>query len=525
MLLWLVFLPILGGLLGWLTHIYSQRFVLSVQSSSFLLKKLVEGRLLIWIAVITILIALFIALILWLDALTVLRLGKEWSQEVNVEWIPLLGIRFHLVLDGLSLVMITSTLFITMLVIFYSSKENPNNIGLFYLCILFLTSTVMMLFVVVDLFLLFFLWEAVAIPLYFLISLWGRRDSSAQLRFNGTSKFLIYTQISSLLMLISIVSLALINWNLTDHWTFDSQILTKTPISSQVEFLLMLGFLAAFIVRIPLVPLHGWFIEAHIESSTTGSMVISGLLLSTATYGLLRFVIPMFPNASLMIMPIMLACSLLTLFYAALMAFNQTDIKKLIAYIHIALMGLVTAIIYSGSLLAYQGFVIQSIAISFSMVGMFMISGLLVECYLTRNINQFAGLKDHVRYLSTFTLFFILVILGIPGTANFVGNYMMLIGSYDVFSYYTIALIIGLLFVSISLIIRMQPIFYGISKETNVITPPIANTMSKKDMALLVALLIALISIGLYPQMILDMTYSVINQITQHLGASRGGDM
>jgi len=140
-----------------------------------------------------------------------------------------------------------------------------------------MASAIMMLFVITDLFLMFFFWEAVAIPIYFLISLWGRRDLNSQLRFNGASKFLIYTQISSLLMLISIVSLALINWNITAKWTFDYQILTNTPISSNTEFLLMLGFLAAFIIRIPLIPFHNWFIEAHIESSTSGSFII-GLL-------------------------------------------------------------------------------------------------------------------------------------------------------------------------------------------------------------------------------------------------------
>jgi len=418
-------------------------------------------RLPMMIALTTILITFILVIVLWADASSSLEQSPNWIKEVNIDWIPLLGIHFHLVLDGLSLIVISSTLFVVLLVIVYSSKENLNNVGLFYLCVLFMASAIMMLFVITDLFLMFFFWEAVAIPIYFLISLWGRRDLNSQLRFNGASKFLIYTQISSLLMLISIVSLALINWNITAKWTFDYQILTNTPISSNTEFLLMLGFLAAFIIRIPLIPFHNWFIEAHIESSTSGSMMISGLLVNTAAFGLLRFVIPLFPNASLTIMPFILVLAICTLFYTALLAFNQTDIKKLIAYIHIALMGFVTAIIYSGSVIAFQGVVIQMIAVNLAIVGMFIISGLLAECYLTRNINQFVGLKEQVKYLSSFTLFFMLAVLGIPGTANFVGNYMMLLGSYNSYPYYTILLAIGLLLLSISLIIRMQPIFYG----------------------------------------------------------------
>ena len=513
MLLWLVFLPVIGGFISWLSNVFLQRIVVSTDV------QLRWQRLPMMAAFTTISITLILAIILWINAINV-EPDLSWSKEVNIDWIPLLGIHFHLVLDGLSLVVITSTLFIVLLVIVYSSKENLNNVGLFYLCVLFMTSAIMMLFVITDLFLMFFFWEAVAIPIYFLITLWGRRDLNSQLRFNGASKFLIYTQISSLLMLISIVSLALINWDLTGQWTFDYQILTKTPISSNTEFLLMLGFLAAFVIRIPLVPFHNWFIEAHIESSITGSMMVSGLLLNTATFGLLRFVIPLFPNASLAIMPIISILAMFTVFYAALLAFNQTDIKKLIAYIHIALMGFVTAIIYSGSVIAFQGVVIQMIAINLAIVGMFMISGLLAECYLTRNINQFIGLKEQVRYLSSFTLFFMLAVLGIPGTANFVGNYMMLLGSFNSYSYYTILLVIGLLLLSISLIIRMQPIFYGVVNKVDMTK----HFLSKKDILLLSSLLIALIFIGLYPKVVLDLSYSTVNQTQQYITAERVGE-
>ena len=513
MLLWLVFLPVIGGFISWLSNVFLQRIVVSTDV------QLRWQRLPMMAAFTTISITLILAIILWINAINV-EPDLSWSKEVNIDWIPLLGIHFHLVLDGLSLVVITSTLFIVLLVIVYSSKENLNNVGLFYLCVLFMTSAIMMLFVITDLFLMFFFWEAVAIPIYFLITLWGRRDLNSQLRFNGASKFLIYTQISSLLMLISIVSLALINWDLTGQWTFDYQILTKTPISSNTEFLLMLGFLAAFVIRIPLVPFHNWFIEAHIESSITGSMMVSGLLLNTATFGLLRFVIPLFPNASLAIMPIISILAMFTVFYAALLAFNQTDIKKLIAYIHIALMGFVTAIIYSGSVIAFQGVVIQMIAINLAIVGMFMISGLLAECYLTRNINQFIGLKEQVRYLSSFTLFFMLAVLGIPGTANFVGNYMMLLGSFTSYSYYTILLVIGLLLLSISLIIRMQPIFYGVVNKVDMTK----HFLSKKDILLLSSLLIVLIFIGLYPKVVLDLSYSTVNQTQQYITAERVGE-
>lgn len=513
MLLWLIFLPITGGFIGWLSHLFSPHLATSVRSRN-IFKKLPA-----WIAMLSIFIALVIAILLWHDAITTLEQDENWSKSVNFQWIPLLGIHFHLVLDSLSILLITTSLLVVILTLLYSYKESIHRTALFYFCLLMMTSSVMMLFVVTDLFLLFLCWEAIAIPFYFLISLWGRRDSSTQLRFSGVSKFLIYTQISGLFMLISIVSLALINWNLTDIWTFDSQVLTKTPISSDVEFFLMLGFLIAFMVRIPLVPFHNWFIEAHIEASTAGSMMTSGLLVSTGIYGLLRFALPMFPNAFQMIVPVMLTISFLTVLYSALVAFNQSDIKKLIAYVNIAIMGFLTAVIYSGSILAYQGVIIQTIAMNLSMVGLFVISGLLVEAYLTRNINQFIGLRAQINHLSTFTLFFMLAVVGIPGTANFVGNFMMLLGIYGVFSYYTILLIIGLVLISVAFVVRLHPIFYGSLEQTTISK----QTLAKKDILLLLTLIAILFFIGLYPKMILDMSYPFIYQTVQHMNAAHIG--
>jgi len=525
-LILLVLFPLLGGLVGWLFDIGLQRSFIRIKRNRignskhiWLLNKLSDELCCYganWIALLTMFITLIIICIFGYEALTAFYQDQVWFKSIDVEWISLLGIRFHLILDGLSILMSLLIVIIVIIAILYSRKEAPNNAGLFYFCLLFMAAAVMMSFMAMDLFLWFFLWEAIAIPVYFLITLWGRRDSSTLLtNNNGANKFLIYTQISSLLMLLAIISLALTNWQLTNRWTFDYYILTKTPISSYVEFLLMLGFLAAFIIRIPLAPFHSWFIDAHIESSTTGSIMISGLLVNTAIYGLLRFVIPLFPNASLTISPFMCGLSLLTLFYCAFLCFSQTDIKRLIAYAHVALMSFMTVIVYSASLLAYQGLILQIISVSLVIVGLFIISGLLAERYSTRNINQFLGLKAHVKYLSTLTFFFILAVLGVPGTANFVGNFMAILGSYNNAAYIVILLIIGLILLSISIIIRMHPIFYGV--VDNAVSDK--KAISVRDLCLLITILIMLFFIGLYPQWVLDMSYPAVSKI-QHIFSS-----
>lgn len=529
MLFWLGFLPLLGGFVGWLLEACLQRSFTKVEqcriehnSRFFLLNKLSNELCNFgsgWVALFTMLGVFIIICVFGWQALTAFYLGQDWIEIVDLDWIPLLGIRFHLVMDGLSILMSALTSLIVIIAILYSRKESPGSSGLFYFCLLFMASAVMMLFMAMDLFLWFFLWEAVAIPLYFLITLWGRRESSAQLRINGASKFLIYTQVSSLLMLISIISLALTNWQLTNQWTFDYNVLMKTPISSYVEFMLMLGFLAAFIVRLPLIPLHNWFIDAHIESSTTGSIMISGLLVNTAIYGLLRFVMPLFPNASLTIMPFMLLLSLFTLFYTTFLCFSQTDIKRLVAYAHIALISFMTAVMYSGSLLAYQGVILQIISVSLVIVGLFIISGILAERYLTRNINQFLGLKSHVKYLSTLTLFFILAVFGVPGTANFVGNFMVLYGSYTNSVLSAIFLMAGLILLSVSIIIRLQPMFYGAVDKS--LLNKNKDSLAFSDLFLLIFILAILIFIGLYPQWVLDMSYPAVNKIQQIISSAQ----
>lgn len=521
MLLWLVFLPLLGGLVGWLVDAYLKRSFTQVeqcrieQHSRFFLVNKLKNELCYFsagsIALLTMLVLLVMMATLGIDALTSFYQGQIWIKEFDASWIPLLGIRFHLILDGLSIMMSLLIIIVVLIAILYSHKERPSSSGLFYFCLLFMTSAVIMLFMAMDLFLWFFLWEAVAIPFYFLITLWGRRDSNASLKMSGVSKFLIYTQISSLFMLLAIISLALANWQLTNQWTFDYYVLMKTPISSYFEFMLMLGFLSALIVRIPLLPFHNWFIDAHVEASITGSIMISGLLVNTAIYGLLRFVFPLFPNASLTISPLIVILSLCTLFYMALSCFNQSDIKRLIAYAHIALMGFITAVVYNATLIAYQGVVLQIISISLVIVGLFIISGLLSERYFTRNIHHFLGLKAHVKYLSTLTLFYIVAIIGLPGTANFVGNFMTVFSSYQNSTYTAIFLIIGLILLSISIMIRTQPIFYGVIDKQL----PDKKPVSFKDLFLLISILVIIFLIGLSPQWVLDMSAPSLNKIQQ----------
>ena len=202
--------------------------------------------------------------------------------------------------------------------------------------------------------------------------------------------------------------------------------------SHGVEYLLMLGFFIAFAVKMPVVPLHGWLPDAHSQAPTAGSVDLAGILLKTAAYGLLRFALPLFPNASAEFAPIAMWLGVIGIFYGAWMAFAQTDIKRLIAYTSVSHMGFVLIAIYTGSQLAYQGAVIQMIAHGLSAAGLFILCGQLYERLHTRDMRQMGGLWSKIKWLPAMSMFFAVATLGMPGTGNFVGEFMILFGSYKV---------------------------------------------------------------------------------------------
>ena len=258
--------------------------------------------------------------------------------------------------------MVILTCFIGVLAILCSWKEIVQRIGFFHLNLLWILGGVLGVFMALDLFLFFFFWEMMLVPMYFLIALWGHSVTDGKSRINAATKFFIYTQVSGLIMLVAILGLVLTHHAATGVFTFDYQDLLNTPMSKGVQWLLMLGFFIAFAVKMPLVPLHGWLPDAHSQAPTAGSVDLAGILLKTAAYGLLRFALPLFPEASAEFAPYAMVLGLIGIVYGAIVAFAQTDIKRLVAYTSISHMGFVMIAIYSGSELALQGAVVQMIA-------------------------------------------------------------------------------------------------------------------------------------------------------------------
>ncbi len=496
---WLIIIPFVGGLLCWL----AERLGVKVPR---------------WIALATMGLTLALALQLWSQggfSFTQTSGVNHWQSTFSAAWIPRFGINFHLAVDGLSLLMVVLTGLLGLMAVLCSWQEIQKRQGFFYLNLMWILGGVMGVFLSLDMFLFFFFWELMLVPMYFLIALWGHKASDGKTRISAATKFFIYTQASGLVMLIAILGLVFTHYQATGVWTFAYEQLLNTPMSHGVEYLLMLGFFIAFAVKMPIVPLHGWLPDAHSQAPTAGSVDLAGILLKTAAYGLLRFSLPLFPHASAEFAPIAMVLGLIGIFYGAWMAFAQTDIKRLIAYSSISHMGFVVIAIFTGNQLAYQGAVVQMIAHGLSSAALFILCGQLYERLHTRDMRQMGGLWSRIKWIPALSLFFAVANLGMPGTGNFAGEFMILTGSFQVVPVIIVIATFGLVFTSIYSLIMMQRAYYGAPKSD----APL-KAMNAREFITILILVVLVVLLGIYPQPILNTSASTMDSIQHWFNAS-----
>ncbi|MBK4764893.1 MAG: NADH-quinone oxidoreductase subunit M [Pantoea sp. Brub] len=489
---WLIIIPFIGGLFSWLIE------YLGIKISRY-------------IAICFMLLALICSLKLWLNGnyhLLTSYLIPHWQSTFLIPWISRFGINFHLAIDGLSLLMVILTNVLGIMAIFCSWKEITKYQGFFYLNLMWILSGVIGVFLSVDMFLFFFFWEIMLIPTYFLIAIWGHKATNGTSRIAAATKFFIYTQSSGLVMLIAILGLAYMYYKSTGIWTFNYENLLNTKMSYTYEYILMLGFFIAFAVKMPIIPFHGWLPDAHSQAPTAGSVDLAGILLKTAAYGLIRFNLLLFPHASMDFAPIGMFLGIIGIFYGAWMAFIQTDLKRLIAYTSISHMGFILIAIYTYNELALQGAIIQMIAHGISASALFILCGQLYERLHTRDMRFMGGLWSRMQLIPGLSIFFALANLGLPGTGNFIGEFLILIGSFKTNYIVSVIASFGLIFSSIYSLIMIQKIFYGKTKSQTLL-----SNMSFREITIIGILLLLLILLGLYPQPIIDTSFSSINLI------------
>ncbi|EEB79427.1 proton-translocating NADH-quinone oxidoreductase, chain M subfamily [marine gamma proteobacterium HTCC2148] len=425
--------------------------------------------------------------------------AENWLLYSRHEWIPRFGISLELGMDGLSLLMLILTLALGAIAIVSSWNEIEFNPGLFQANLLWTLTGVIGVFLALDLFLFFLFWEVMLIPMYLLIAIWGHEN-----RGYAAMKFFIFTQVSGLLMLLSIIVLAVQGAGDGDISFSYGDLLGSAP-TGKAGMLTMLGFFLAFTVKLPGFPFHTWLPDAHTQAPTAGSVLLAGILLKTGAYGLLRFCIPLFPEASMQFAPIAMTLGTVGIIYGAVLAFAQSDFKRLVAYSSVSHMGFVLLGLYAWNSLALQGAIMQMVAHGVSTAALFMMAGALQHRLHTRDMNRMGGLWYNAPRMGACAMFFAVASLGLPGMGNFVAEFLVLAGLFAVSPWMTAAAAIGLITAAIYSLWLMQKTFQGKPDEERKL-----QDFDRREMGAMVIMMAALLWLGLYPQPVFDLTQPVL---------------
>ena len=461
-----------------------------------------------WIALFAISVDLVLTAGLWIGASA--SSSSQWIDQVNCNWVPDFGIRFHLAVDGLSLLMLMLTFFLGIVSVLASWTEIRERVGFFHFNLLWVLTGIAGVFLAVDLFLFYFAWELMLVPMYFLIVIWGHER-----RVYAAVKFFLFTQCSGLLMLLAILALYFIHHQATGVYTFEYSELLGTHLSSSIELWIMLGFFVAFAVKLPAVPLHTWLPDAHTEAPTAGSVILAGLLLKTGAYGLMRFVIPLFPHAAHEFTPVALVLAVTGIVYGAVMAYSQTDFKRLVAYTSVSHLGFVLLGIFSWNTLALQGAIMTMICHGLSTGGLFVLVGGLQERIHTRDLEQMGGIWNAAPRLGGAALFFAMASLGLPGIGDFVGEFLVLLGSYTVSVPITVVASIGILASTFYALRMVQRAFQGPNPH-----PWRLADLTPREGVMVTAMIAGLLWLGLAPQPVLNTFQPALQNLQRQVSAT-----
>ena len=432
----------------------------------------------------------------------------NWLLVEDLSWIESLGIRYSLGLDGISLMLILLTSFLTILCVLVSWKEVETKVGAFHFFLLLMEASMMGVFLATDLFLFYLLWEVQILPMFFLIGIWGHEE-----RVYATVKFILFTLAGSLFMLIALIGLYLVHGAQTGQYTFSLYLLYQTPLGLSTEIWLFAAFLLAFAIKIPIFPLHTWLPDAHTQAPTAGSVILAGLLLKTGAYALLRFGFPLFPGASRLSAPLLLVLGLIGLFYAGWIAFAQKDLKRLVAYSSIGHMGIIVIGIATWNAITLSGATLQMINHGLTTSALFILVGMLDERVHSRQLADFGGLWNKMPVFSGFFLFFGMASLGLPGLNNFVGEFLVLVGTVKKIPLVTWLAFAGLVFTVVYVLRVVQGTVFEETRGER-LTGQVLADITLREALILLPLAVAVLWIGFHPQPILDLFAGPVEGLT-----------
>jgi NADH-quinone oxidoreductase subunit M len=445
----------------------------------------------------------------------------EFRFVEDVLWIGSIGAHYHLGVDGISLWLVLLTTLLMPIAILSSWTAIQKRQLSYYMFLLLLLSAMIGVFVSLDLLLFYLFFEASLVPMFFLIGIWG-----GERRIYAAVKFFIYTAVGSLLMLVAIIALYYI-FGTFDYTTILASLSGGQILGGRAEFWLFLAFAFAFCIKVPLFPLHTWLPDAHTEAPTAGSVILAGVLLKMGTYGLLRFNLGLFPGMARKFAPVMITLAVIGIIYGALVAMVQPDVKRLVAYSSVSLMGFVVLGLFSFTEMGMQGALYQMLNHGVSTGALFLFVGFIYERRHTRQISDFGGLSTPMPWFSTLFVIASLSSIGLPFLNGFVGEFLIMIGTWTSlavgYPWIWIATMLagtGVIWAAVYMLWMLQRVVFG--KVTNPENAKLRD-LNARELGLLIPLLVLMLFMGVYPRVFLDRSQASVEQVRVRLAESRAG--
>jgi NADH-quinone oxidoreductase subunit M len=486
----LVFFPILGA------------FVLL-----FINKE--NGRTLRWVTLIFSLVEFIFSLPLFFN------FNSKTAAMQFVEdywWIQSYGISYKLGIDGISLLLVLLTTFLTVLCILCSWTAITFRVKEYMISFLFLETGMLGALVALDLILFYVFWELMLVPMYLLIGIWG----DPKRRIYAAIKFFLFTMAGSVLMLVAILALYFLNQKTTGIATFDVQELYKLGLPVGTQYWLFGAFALAFAIKVPMFPFHTWLPDAHTEAPTAGSVILAGVLLKMGTYGFIRFAIPLFPNAASDLLPLVSVLALIGIIYGALVSMMQPDLKRLVAFSSVSHLGYVMLGMFAFNMQGIQGSIYQMLNHGISTGALFLIVGMIYERRHTRLIADFGGLSKVMPIYAAFFMIVTLSSIGLPGTNGFVGEFLILLGAFQSNVVYGVLAATGVVLGAAYMLWMFQRVMFGkITRPEN----ERLKDLNPREIVILVPMVIMIFLMGIYPKLFFSkMDASVDKFITDFKG-------
>jgi NADH-quinone oxidoreductase subunit M len=432
--------------------------------------------------------------------------------EEQAPWIASVGASYHVGIDGLSLLLVLLTTFLTPLALLGSSWSIKTRLRSFLAFFLFLEAAMIGVFIALDLLLFYVFWEAMLIPMYFLIGIWGGGR-----RVYAAIKFFLYTMAGSVLMLAAILVLVFLGARATGEMSFDYAAVRSVLVGAGLERWLFLAFAVAFAIKVPLLPFHTWLPDAHVEAPTGGSVILAGVLLKMGTYGFLRFCLPLFPRASLEFAPLFAGLAIAGIIYGAFMALAQTDLKKLVAYSSVSHLGFVVLGLFAMNPEGLIGGLLQMVNHGINTGALFLLVGMIYDRAHTRLIADFGGVGRAMPVFSAIAMVFVLASIGLPSTNGFAGEFLILFGAFRDRPLYGILGATGVVLGAVYMLVMVRKVLWG---EVAGAARGLAD-LSKREILSLVPLLLLVFAIGFKPHFFTRPAEAAVERLLLEMSARR----